>query len=124
MPVLLIIIATSLFQGAYFLDYMLIKVLNMFSFGFVILPLIYLFSFVFSDQETAFKYSGVVIYAFGFFIADSLACIYETKFYTLYTGSVWSKYPLMIYPFVFNYWTLGYAERNQPDEMHRYNFQC
>ena len=123
MPLLINIFLLVIVDYQPFLAYSCIKTLNMFIFGFVLIALIYLIVFIFRNQEKAFKNSGVFIYILGFWVADALACIRGEYFYQVSSekGSHW-KLLFILNPFIYNEWTIGYAEKNTHGPEGDYNF--
>lgn len=87
------------------------KICSIFSFGFVIIPLTYLIGFAFRDYDNAFRNSGIILYTFGFMIADAFISISQATFYK-YNGGSTAKFTAMIDPFLFYYWTQGFPVAN------------
>ena len=101
----------------------MIKTLNLTVYGIVIIPITYLLSFLFKDQETAFKNSGLILYFFGFLIADTFSSVLEDDFYLVHSDQLW-KLAIMLNPFMFNYWTLGYPSKDKHPQEQDFNFNC
>ena len=107
-PVIVLIVLCTFMQYGLFTWFAVVKTLSLFSFGMVLIPITYLLSFVFPDQDHAFKNSGIILYTVGFLIADAIASI-QDSFYVVHDHDLY-KLIGMLYPFIFHYWTQGYTE--------------
>ena len=122
-PVSIFIMICFALRYSMFTDYYIVKTFSLSTFGLVIIPITYLLSLFFKDQDYAFRNSGVILYTLGFMIADAFASNSEKEFYVMTPEEPW-KLIVMLYPFNFHYWTQGYSEANVHTPDKDYNFNC
>eukprot|EP00347_Sterkiella_histriomuscorum_P008930 403343198 len=116
-PNMMIVIICNAMSLQLFTDYQIVKISCMVSFGFVLIPITYLIGFAFRDYDNAFRNSGLILFTFGFLIADAISSITKAQFYHYEDDLRPYKFLAMIDPFVFYYWAQGFAvENNMPEK--------
>ena len=107
-PNMIIVIACNCMRLVLFTDYQIVKVSCMVAFGSVLIPISYLIGFVFKEYDNAFRNSGLILYTFGFLVADAISSISHSEFYKIDQDLSRYRFFAMIDPFVFYYWAQGF----------------
>lgn len=102
-PNLMIVVFCNAMQLSLFTDYQLVKISCMIAFGFVLIPITYLIGFAFREYDNAFRNSGLILYTFGFLIADAICSMTKSQFYKHYEEQNF-RFLAMLDPFIFYYW--------------------